>query len=301
MRTVGELLREGTDRLRASGSGSARLDAELLVGHAVGMDRTGILAHPEAPVGDGQAARYEASLERRERGEPVAYIRGIKEFYGLALAVDPRGLIPRPETELVVDLAMEWIRPRLIAAPRPADAPPLRVWDVGTGSGAIAIALAVTLRRRGMGDDVRLVATDASSDAAGLALENAVVHGVADRVDVRIGDLAAALPADGIPVDLVCANLPYVASAAVPRLPVAASFEPVAALDGGPDGLDVIRRLLEELPAVIARDGCALLEIGADQADAAGSAGAAALPGCRATIHGDLAGRARVVRLAGAG
>ena len=114
--TVGRLLGEGTDRLRASASEIARLDAELLLGHVLGVERTSVLAHPEAPVGDGQTGVFRFLVERRAAGEPVAYIRGVKEFYGLALAVDARVLIPRPDTEPLVDLARDAIRGRLAAA-----------------------------------------------------------------------------------------------------------------------------------------------------------------------------------------
>ena len=149
MATIEELLREGVERLRASGSESPRLDAELLLARAIGADRTAVLAHPAAPVGDGQRATFEADLERRAAGEPVAYIRGFKEFFGLAFSADDRALIPRPETELLVELAEGEVMGRLVAAPRPAGSKPLRIADVGTGSGTIAVALLVTLRRRG--------------------------------------------------------------------------------------------------------------------------------------------------------
>ena len=297
MITLRDVLEPAVERLRAAGSESARLDAELLLGHALGMDRTGVLAHPEAPVGDGQRDRFAALLERRAAGEPVAYIRGVKEFYGLAFAVDARALIPRPETETLVELALGRVRASLAAAPRPIDARPFRVLDVGTGSGAVVVALARTLGRAGYGDAVRFTASDRSTDALALAVENAVAHGVADRIDFRVADLLApAVEVDG-PVDLVVANLPYVPSADLPSLPIAAHFEPREALDGGSDGLDLVRGLMGELPRVLAPSGSALLEIGSDQVDAALAAAAAALPGWNATIHADLGGRPRVLDL----
>ena len=253
MATVEELLRAGVERLRASGSESARLDAELLLGHAVGLDRTGIIAHPAAPVGTAAADRYEAGLARRERGEPIAYIRGIKEFHGLAFATDERALIPRPETELLVEVALSDIVGRLTSAPRPPGSPPISVADIGTGSGAIAVALAVALRTRGAASEVRFYATDVSDDALQLARENAVGHGVADVMRFVAADvLPPVIPGR---FDLVLANLPYIPSADVPGLPVAASFEPVLALDGGPDGLDVIRALFDRLPEALAERG----------------------------------------------
>ncbi|MGZ8515012.1 MAG: N5-glutamine methyltransferase family protein, partial [Candidatus Limnocylindrales bacterium] len=189
MSLVGELLREGIERLTASGSESPRLDAELLLGHAIGADRTAIVAHPDAPVGADAEAAYRADLARRAAGEPVAYIRGIKEFYGLAFSVDARALIPRPETERLIELADVEVMHRLAGAARPAGAPPVRILDVGTGSGAVAIALLVTLRRRGASADVTAVAIDSSPDALDLARENAVAHAVADHLSFLEADL----------------------------------------------------------------------------------------------------------------
>jgi len=293
--TVEELLRGAVERLRAAGSESPRLDAELLLGHAIGADRTVIAAYPEALVGDGSAERFEADLARRELGEPVAYIRGFKEFYGQAFSTDARALIPRPETERLVELAeAETIR-LLAAAPRPAGTPPLRVVDVGTGAGTVAVSLAVALRRRGAGADVEILATDVSADALALAVENSVGHSVADRIEFAEADL---LP-DGVrPFDLVLANLPYVPSAEVPRLPVAASFEPNVALDGGPDGLTLVGRLLERLPDALAPGGLALLEIGSDQEAAVLALVARLLAGWPATVERDLTGAPRVARIA---
>jgi release factor glutamine methyltransferase len=296
--TLRDVLDPAVERLRAAGSDSPRLDAELLLGHALGMARTGVLAHPEAPVGDGQRDRFAVLLERRVAGEPVAYIRGVKEFYGLAFAVDARALIPRPETETLVELALAHIRTALTAAPRPAGGRPFRVLDVGTGSGAVVVALARTLGRARYGDAVRFTASDRSQDALALAVENAVAHGVADRIDFRVADLLApAIEVDG-PVDLVVANLPYVPSAMLPLLPVAAHFEPAEALDGGADGLDLVRALLAGLPGVLSASGAALLEIGSDQADAALAAASERLPGWPATVHADLGGRPRVLGVA---
>jgi release factor glutamine methyltransferase len=290
------LLREGVERLTASGSETARLDAELLLGHAVGVGRTVILAHPEAPVGADAAARYRADLERRSAGEPVAYLRGLKEFFGLAFQVDRRALIPRPETERLVELAEADVMRRLAAGPRVADAPPLRIADVGTGCGTIAVALAVTLRRRGALDPVEFVATDISPDALDLARGNAVSHAVADRMTFRKGDLLA----DGgvnESFGLILANLPYVRHDAIAGLPRATSFEPVVALDGGRDGLALIARLLDRLPDALADDGLALLEIGADQGDAIVTLVAARLPAWQCSVELDLAGLPRVARV----
>jgi release factor glutamine methyltransferase len=296
MATVQDLLRAGVERLRASGSETPRLDAELLLGHAINADRTVIVAHPEALVSDGAAERYEADLARRATGEPVAYIRGFKEFYGLAFASDTRALIPRPETERVVELAEAEVMRRLTSSPRPPGAPPLRVIDVGTGGGTIAVSLAVGLRRRRVNDETEIIGTDDSPGALELARENAVGHGVGDRVRFIEADLLP--PVVATPFDLVVANLPYVPSAAIDSLPIAASFEPRAALDGGDDGLQVITRLVRRLPEALVEDGVALLEIGSDQADGIAALVATHLADWRCTVEPDLAGAPRVARIA---
>jgi release factor glutamine methyltransferase len=293
--TVASLVRDAAARLTASGSGSPRLDAELLLAHELNVDRTGVIAHPEAPVGTGVQERFEAAVQRREAGEPVAYIRGFREFHGLAIATDPRGLIPRPETELLVDSAVAEVAERLVNTPRAAGAPALRVADVGTGSGAIALALLATLRGRRMAEHVIVVATDVSPDALSLAKENAVGHGLADRMVFMEADLLP--PVVEPPYAVLCANLPYVAEAQINGLARELSYEPRTALDGGPDGLDLIRRLLDRLPDALADDGVALLEIGADQGELVADAVARQLPGWRCEVQVDLAGLPRIARV----
>lgn len=294
MATVEALLRDAVERFRASGSESPRLDAEVLLAGVLGIDRTGILAHPEAPVGEGAEARFGEAVARREAGEPVAYIRGVREFLGLAFVVDERALIPRPETERLVELGEIEIGGRLTGAPRPPGSPPIRVIDVGTGSGAIAVSLAVRLRRRRMIDEVDILAADDRDEALDLARENAVGHAVGDRIRFATADL---VPAIETPFDVIVANLPYIATAALEGLAVDLSFEPRHALDGGPDGLTTIARLVAMLPDVLARGGVALLEIGSDQA-AGVAALAAGLPGAwSCAVEKDLAGLPRVARI----
>lgn len=293
--TVADLLRLAAERLAAAGSTSPRLDAELLLGQALGIDRVGVLANPGAVVGDAARDAFETAIGRRVLGEPVAYIRGFREFYGLALATDPRALVPRPETELLVDAAVDELVAQLTARPRPPGTAALRVADVGTGTGAIAIALVAALRRRRMDDQVMAIAIDSSEDALQLARENAVGHGVADRIVFVVADL---LPAHVEPAyALVCANLPYVPTAELEQLAPELAFEPRAALDGGIDGFDVIRRLLDRLPQALAPDGIALLEIGADQGEAIALEVAARLPGWHCTVAPDLAGHSRLARV----
>jgi len=303
--TIRELLDDGVSRLRASGSESPRLDAELLLGWSIGADRTAVVAHPEAPVGGDAAARFDAAVDRRASGEPVAYIRGLKEFHGLAFSVDSRALIPRPETEALVDEAVAVVMDKLSSRSGEAGAgdgrggDAIRVADVGTGSGAIAVALAVALRRRRvvMGRNVTILATDRSPAALDLARENAVAHAAADGVAFVEADLLPSVLPEAAPIDVVLANLPYVRSEAIAGLPIAASFEPRESLDGGPDGLDLIRSLLERLPQVLAPDGVALLEIGADQGEAGARAATTVLPSWRVGVSRDLAGQPRVLRL----
>ena len=298
MTTTRALVDEGVQRLRSLGFETPRLDSELLLAHAIGVGRTAVVAHGDAPVGADAEAAFRAFLERRAAGEPVAYIRGIKEFHGIALAVDARALIPRPETEHVVDLVLAEVMARLSAVPRTAETGPLRVVDVGTGSGAIAIALAVALRDRRVGvDDVAIAAVDVAADALDLARENAVGHAVGDRVTFELADLLPA-PPDARRWDLVAANLPYVRSDAMASLPTPTTFEPAQALDGGPEGLSIIGRLLDALPEGLARDGAAFLEIGADQGDAIVQLANERLPGWSCQVEADLAGlpRTAVVR-----
>jgi release factor glutamine methyltransferase len=295
MATVEELLKAGVEQLRESGSESPRLDAELLLGHAIGVDRSVIVAHPEAPVGADAAATFQAGVERRARGEPVAYIRGFKEFYGLAFSTDRRALIPRPETERLVELATAELTRRLTSAPRPAGSPALRIADVGTGCGTIAVSVAIACRRRRVYDEIEILATDSSAQALELARENAVGHGVADRMRFAEADLLP--PVFGEPFDLILANLPYVRSDAIAGLPIAASFEPRAALDGGSDGLAVIGELLSRLDEVLAPGGQALVEIGADQGQAIVELAERVLPGWSCAIELDLAGHPRVARI----
>lgn len=293
---VGQLLAQAAERLETAGSESARLDAEVLLAFVLGLDRSGLLAHPETVLSTGQQETYDAFVERRAAGEPVAYIRGVKEFYGVAISVDRRVLIPRPETEALVELALGRITSDLTGAPRESDEPYL-VWDMGTGSGAIAVAIASELRRRRYGDAVRYLVSDLSGDARDVATLNVVAHGLAHLFTFAEGDLTDVAPAPGRPVDLLLANLPYIPSSSLPDLPVAASFEPAGALDGGPDGLGVIRRLLSSLPQVVAAGGAALLEIGADQGQAVTAAAGQALPGWSCTIHEDLSRSPRVALL----
>lgn len=291
-----DLVDAAVERLRAAGSDTPRLDAELLLAFSIGVERTAVIAHGDAPVGAGAEATFLDLIARRELGEPVAYLRGMKEFHGIALTVDRRALIPRPETEELVDRVIAEVMARLTSG---AAHGPLRVVDVGTGSGAIAVALAIALRARGVPPtDVEILATDIDPDALDLARENAVGHGVGDRLTFEVADLLGGQA--GGRWDIVAANLPYVPGEVVDALEASRAspaFEPRPALDGGADGLAVIGRLIDQLPGVIADDGSALLEIGADQGESIAALVDERLPGWSCTVMTDLAGLPRIARL----
>src|SRR2546422_10718210 len=193
MRTWGEERDAAVALLRAAGIATAALDADVLLAHVLGVTKEMLYAPPDTEISHGAERRYRDLIERRARGEPVAYLRGFKEFYGLRFTVDPRVLIPRPETETLVDAARELIAGRAVT-----------VADVGTGSGAVAIAIAAHER------SVHVIATDISNDALVVARENTLRNGVADRIGRRWGDLLAPRTEQ---LDVVVANLPYLRDA----------------------------------------------------------------------------------------
>jgi release factor glutamine methyltransferase len=285
--TVREAIARGTHLLQRSGSPTPRLDTELLVGHALGRDRAWLMAHPEASLGVDAAAAVSDWLERRATGEPIAYIRGFKEWHSLRIRTDRRALIPRPETELLADAAITEIAARLTR-----DAEPVVAHEVGTGTGAVAVALALRFRTALLLGRLRLSASDLSADALDLATDNLAAHRVDELVTLERADLfpsnAAAAP------DIAVANLPYLASTEVQAAEGSIAFEPSLALDGGPDGMDLLRRLLAELPQRVAPGSVSLLEIGAGQADAVR---ALAPSGASVSTLTDLAGIERVVRM----
>lgn len=258
----------------------ARREARRLVALALDAPEVAVLAHPERQLDDATVARLEVLRTRREAGEPYAYIAGRREFYGLDFQVDDRVLVPRPETEHLVEVALT----ELEAEPAPL------VVDLGTGSGCIAVALAVSLA------SLVVVAVDRSLGAAALALTNARRHGVASRVRVVVGDWASALDASG--VRLVVANPPYIAHTDLEVEPGVARWEPASALFGGPDGLEAIRAMLETLRQAHSH-APVWCEIGARQADDLRHAAATA--GWSVTaVQADLAGLPRLARLVSA-
>lgn len=283
--TVGEVLVTAARTLGTSGSPTPRLDAEVLLAHHLGRDRSWLFAHPEAKVRD--PAAFDALIRRRSAGEPVAYIRGFKEWRSLRLKTDARALIPRPETELVVDAASAELAERL-------ERGAVVAWDLATGSGAIALAVALDFRDALAADRLRLIATDVSTGALALAAENLEAHGVADWVELRAADLLTPAGVDLPRPDVVTANLPYVSSAEVVERVGSLGFEPRIALDGGRDGLDLLRRFLADAPDHAAAGATLVLELGVDQVDIVRDL---APPGASVTVVADLAGLDRVVRI----
>lgn len=272
--TLGAQLQAATRRIQAGGVDAARLTAEVLLAHVLGLGRAQVLARAERVLTDPELARLQDLVERAATGEPLAYLIGRREFFGLDFEVNADVLVPRPETELLVELALSRL-----------SAEPAHVIDVGTGSGIIAVTLAV--RRPAL----RVTAIDLSSAALVVARRNAERHGVADRVRFCVQDLLDPAPE---PADLICANLPYIPSRDVDELDVSV-HEPRLALDGGPDGLDLIRRLLAQAPAVLKPGAGLLLEIEARQGPAALALCAAVLPGAAVRCVPDLAGLDRVI------
>jgi release factor glutamine methyltransferase len=250
MRTWGEERDAAVAALRAAGIVTAALDADVLLAHVLGVTKEALYAHPDTEMSHGAERRYRDLIERRARGEPVAYLRGFKEFYGIRFAVDPRVLIPRPETETLVDAAREVIAGRAVT-----------IADIGTGSGAVAIALAA--HERG----ANVIATDISSDALSVARANALRAGVAERVEFREGDLLAPLQER---VDVLVANLPYLRDDELRDLVgdrTSLAFEPRLAVTAGRDGLELIWRAASDLVRVLAPGGTALFEIDPSLAD----------------------------------
>jgi len=273
-----DALAQAATRLANQGVESPRLDAELLLAHALGLNRAAVLSRPEQRLTPKQLTHYRALVARRGDREPLAYIVGYREFFGLEFLVDNRVLIPRPETELLVEHALEIAKHR---------ATPLKIADVGAGSGAVAVTLAVHL------PGATIYALDQSADALEVVADNARRHHVTGRVHCLHSDLLSALPG---PVDLITANLPYVTSEEWPDLAPEIQFhEPRSALDGGPDGLDLIGRLLQTAHPHLCPSGAILLEIGASQGATTTTLARQNLPQASVHLVQDYAGLDRLV------
>lgn len=248
--TVLELLRLATGYLQGKGVEQARLDAEVLLGHVLQTERIMLYVHHDRPLQPDEVAAYRTLIARRGRREPVAYLTGEKEFYGRPFRVDRPVLIPRPETEHLVEVALAF------AAGRQA----LQGWDVGTGSGILAVTLAAQI------PESRWMATDLSAEALTIARANAERHGVAERVRFVEGDLFAGQGREGA-WDLIVSNPPYLTAEEMAALAPEVRCEPPQALNGGRDGLDLIRRLVQQAWQFLRPGGLLAFEIGAGQED----------------------------------
>ncbi len=270
-------LKQALDEARASLEASkieeSSLEAEILLRHTLGIDRTQLFLNLGRTLDEEELARFRAFIKRRIAGEPSAYITGHREFFGLDFIIDRSVLIPRPETELLVEKAIEWGRQRAA----------LNIADVGTGSGIIAVCLALNL------PSARIYASDISGEALEVARRNCIKHSVVDKVTLLQGDLLTPLP---VPADLVVANLPYVKREECDRLP-----DPLMALNGGTDGLDQIRRLCRQTRDKLAPGGGMLLEIGLGQDKAVIDLLHKQYPRAQIQVYKDLAGIPRVVGL----
>lgn len=277
---ISEALRRGTRLVQGTGSDEARLEAELLLMHALRTDRVRLYQRLQDELPTRSGDYYQRLLGRRLVHEPTPYIVGHKEFLGMEFEVARSTLIPRPETETLVELAIDFARDRY-ANNR------FTAVDVGTGSGVIAIALAYKLPK------ARVIATDVSKRALALARRNARRHGVAARIQFVEGDTL--LPVE-LRADVIAANLPYVTTAdwlATP--PEIREWEPRRALDGGVDGLRYIRRLFRQAPEKLAHKGALFAEIGDRQGASARTLAKEAFPEAEVDVRPDLAGRDRVI------
>jgi release factor glutamine methyltransferase len=275
---LNDALAQATTHLANQGVESPRLDAEILLAHVLGVNRAAILTRPEQRLTPKQLTHYRDLVARRGDREPLAYVVGHRDFFDLNFAVDRRVLIPRPETELLVEHSLD------IANRRAA---PLQIADIGAGSGAIAVTLAVHL------PGTTVYALDHSADALEVVAENARRHHVSARVHCLHSDLLSALPG---PVDLITANLPYVTTDEWRELaPEIRDHEPRSALDGGRDGLALIGRLLEAAGPYLRPAGAILLEIGAGQGVAVTTLARECLPQTRVQLVQDYAGLDRLV------
>ncbi len=274
---IQEILRQLHPKLSAS-SESAYLDAQVLVAHHLGKTRSWVLAHPEALLSEDQQAEIYRSVNRLVGGEPLPYIVGHWEFFGMDFIVTPDVLIPRPETELLVERAISW----LMLHPKKR-----RIVDIGTGSGCIGIAIAKHIL------DADILLTDLSAEALLVAKQNAEKHCLHTRVEIRRSDMMDQVPEY---FDLICANLPYIPTQALNSLPVA-KREPYAALDGGKSGLTHIQRLLEESKGRLVAGGMLLLEIDASESGELRKFVDKEFPQSKLEIFQDLSGEDRCVAI----
>jgi len=281
--TVGGALNFAKQRLDSTGCPTAHLDAQVILAYVLGVERTWLFAHYDYQLTAEQANAYTSLIVRRMEHEPVAYLVGRKEFYGLDFVVDRRALIPRPETELLVDAVLDQAEAY--------DGAPVRIADVGTGSGAIALAVATNC------PNAIVYAVDVSVDALEVARQNIARLDEREQVTLLHGDLLQPLPEC---VDIIVANLPYISQRAYYTLDAdVRDYEPQLALEAGPEGLDAIARLLRQAPKCLNFNGVIYLEIGSDQGAAVLALVKAQLPHAQAiSLRQDYSGRDRLVTIA---
>lgn len=279
--TIHQTMREGARRLADAGVDTSLLDAEVLLRHILGVDRTRLFLRYPEPMPADAAVAYDAIIGRRMAGAPVAYLTGTREFMALEFRTTSDALIPRPDTEPLIEWALEWLASR----------PGARIVDIGTGTGAIAVSIAAHLPQSFRGE---IIATDISPAALALARENADrLLTPARRRQVQFIEGSLTKPIDG-PVDLLLANLPYLTPDQIAENPDL-DAEPRLALDGGKDGLDLVRRVVNDLPRILAPEAAAGFEIDPSQAEATERL-LHEIPGIAGTrVINDLAGRDRHV------
>ena len=279
MASIRETIRETHQTLETIGIPDARLEAEVMVMTVMRMNRQNIFAEQETQVPANETQQLAEIIAQRLERVPLAYILGYREFYGINVVVTPSVLIPRPETEGMVEHT-------LFMALMGMETRELSIADVGTGSGAIAVNLAIHLPA------ARIYAVDISEPALDVAAWNIRAHSVADRVRLGHGDLLEAVPE---PVDVIVANLPYIPTQRIPELQPEVRQEPGMALDGGPDGLDLVRRLLLQAPGKLNSPGIILLELDPDQFPAAEAEALQHFPDAEISAEQDLAHQDRIM------
>jgi release factor glutamine methyltransferase len=274
--TIREALHEAIAQF--TGTGSPRLDAQILLAEVLQVDKTYLTAHDDEPLSQDSETAFGALVARRAAGEPIAYILGRKSFWDLEFVVSPAVLIPRPETEHLVEAALEWAKGKigLVAA------------DIGTGSGAIAITVAKHA------PTVTMHAVDISPDALAIARRNAELNGV--NIHFHEGSLASPLLAENLKLAMLLANLPYIRADEISKL-IVSDYEPVLALDGGEDGLDLVRELLLQAREICKPNALILLEIGMEQGQAVMDFAQKVLSPKELSVIKDLAGLDRIVKI----